>query len=99
MATKSILTDKIEIVLMVPDDKGVKPLNLTYDQISRIQFDPCTEFRFFKRVPSEKITITTGKYSKPIVYTKLKHKKYFEEYKKSLEEFAADNRVTLVNNL
>jgi len=74
-------------------------LNLKYNQISRIQFDPCREFRIFRFVPSEKISIYTPKRGEPLIYTKLKEKAFFEQYKQELAKFAKDNRVTFTDNL
>lgn len=99
MAQRHVFFDKTELVLAFPQGKKFKTLNLSYDQITRIQFDKCTEFSLFRKVPSEKITIVTPKRGEPIVYTKMKEKKFFEEYKAGFEKFAKDNRITFVNNL
>jgi non-homologous end joining protein Ku len=99
MAEKRILFDKTEIVVMFPTKKKFISLSLAYNDIVRIQFDSCEERKLFKKIPSEKITITTGKWGTPIVYTKAKEKKFFEEYKQGLEKFCKDNRVTFINNL
>ncbi|NMA94560.1 MAG: hypothetical protein GX974_00795 [Clostridiales bacterium] len=99
MANKRILCDKTELVLTVVGKKRVSIVNLTYEQIVSIRFEPFKEFRFFRKVPSERISITTSKLGSPIVYTKYKEKKYFEEYKKELRKFAEDNRVTFYDDL
>mgnify|MGYP007002412265 CR=1 FL=1 len=98
MAVKNMYFDKTEMVVMVPAGKKIINLNLSYDQISRIQIDPCTEISFFRKVPSEKITIITSKHANPIVFTKCKNKKFYEEYKAGITKFASDNRVTFSNN-
>lgn len=99
MAGRHIICDKTEIILNYQDNKKYKVINLTYDQITRISFEPCTEFKLFRRVPSEKITIVTKKVENPIVYTKLKHQNLFEAYKEELAKFAKDNRITFFNSL
>lgn len=99
MALRHIFCDKTELVLMVETKKKVQPLNVTYDQIIRIQFEPCKEFRFFRFVPSEKIQIMTRKREQPVEYTMYKEKQYFGEYKKELEKFARENKITFINNL
>lgn len=100
MAGRHIICDKTEIILNYQDSKKkYKVVNLPYDQISRISFEPCTEFKLFRRVPSEKITIVSKKVDNPIVYTKLKHQNLFEAYKEELAKFAKDNRITFFNNL
>lgn len=99
MANKRVLCDKTELVLTVPGKNKVSIENLTYEQIVSIRFEPCKEFRFFRMVPSERIVITTSKHEKPIIYTKQKEKKHFNEYKRDLKEFAENNRVTFYNNL
>lgn len=99
MAVRHVLFDKTEIVLMYPKKKKFVTVNLTYDQISRIQFDKFKEFKFFRKVPSEKITIVNSKVKPPIVYTKQKEKKFFEEYKEGFKKFVKDNNITFINNL
>ena len=99
MAIRHVFFDKTELVLSFPDGKKFKTLNLNYGQITRIQFDKCMEFRFFRKVPSEKISISTPKRGAPIVYTKLKEKAFFDEYKRDFEAFAKNNRITFQNNL
>ena len=99
MAVRRINCDKTEIIVMVEGRKRVRMLNLTYEQITRIQFDKFEERRFlFFKVPSEKITIVTGKRNEPIVYTKIKEKKYFDQYKEELRKFVKDNSVSFVDN-
>ncbi len=99
MAQRHVYFDKTELVLAFAQGKKFRSLNLSYDQITRIQFDECTEYSLFRRVPSEKITVVTPKRGEPIVYTKMKEKKFFDEYKAGFEKFAKDNRITFQNNL
>ncbi len=99
MAQRHIFCDKTEIVCMVMGKKKMQTFNLPFDSITRIQFDAYEERKLFKKVPSEKITILSGKRAEPIIYTKLKEKQFFEDYKKELEKFAQDNRITFTNNL
>jgi hypothetical protein len=99
MSTKEIYFDQTEIVLTIEGKNKVTTLNVTYDQIVHIKFDPCMERKFFRKIPSEKIEIMVKKRQLPIIYTKLKSKKYFEEYKNELEKFSINNRITFFNNL
>ncbi|WP_105615440.1 hypothetical protein [Vallitalea okinawensis] len=99
MKGRRILLDKTELVLIVAGKKEVKTLNLTYEDIQAIIFEPCREFRYFNVVSSERIVINTSQSSHPILYPKLKNKKYFEEYKQGLTRFAISNRITFHNNL
>jgi hypothetical protein len=99
MARDHILVDGGEIVLSFFVGKNFRTLNLHYDQVVRIQFNKCKEFRFFRFVPSEEIQVVTNKVSTPIVYRKYKELKFFEKYKQELEKFAKDNHVTFANNL
>ncbi len=100
MAQKHIFFDKTEIVLSIASSSQYSTLNLSYSDISRISFDPVKERKFiFKRVDSEKITITTGKSDEPIVFKKSNEKKFWNEYKTKLEEFAIRNNISFVNNL
>jgi hypothetical protein len=98
MAVRSIQTDRTELVLLVKGKKKYEVMNVTYDQITRIQIRAATRIGFFKKVPSEEIVIVTRKKSEPLVYKKHKEKKYFEEYKATLEEFAKNNKVTFIKN-
>ncbi len=98
MARRHINFDKTEIVLGFAAGKKYHVLNLSYADVQRIQFDTCTESKLFRKLPSEKITVQTGKYGEPITYTKLKHEPYWEEYKKGFSKFAAGNTITFVDN-
>ena len=97
MANRRILCDKTELVLTIVG-KRVNILNLPYNQITSISIEPCKEFRFFRMVPSERIVIRTSKRPEPIVYTKYKEKKFFDEYKRELTEFAKNNRITFYDS-
>jgi len=99
MAQKHIYADKTELVLIYLKGKKYGSTNLTYEHITNIRFAPCKERKFLFPVDSEKIEIVSNKLEKPIVYTKLKEKKYFDEYKKELSEFAARNRIRFSNEL
>ncbi len=100
MARKHIFCEKTELVLIIIAGNGAFPMNLTYDQIVRIQFEPCTERKFlFFKVPSQKIVIVTRKNERPVEYFYSKEKQFFEEYKMELEKFARNNRVSFTNNL
>ena len=101
MAKKdSILYDKTELVLV---DRTVKNnptrINAPYDKITSIRFQKCTEKKLFKTIDSEKIVITlAGK--APLSYYKYDEgEENFEKYKKQLETFAKDNRVTFSSEL
>lgn len=96
MAVRSIQADKTELVLIVKGKKKYEVMNVTYDQIIRIQIRSYIRMGFFKKLPSEEIVIVTRKRSEPLVYKKHKEKKYFDEYKSTLEEFAKHNKVTFV---
>jgi hypothetical protein len=98
MAQRHILADKTELVLNVEGKKKFEMVNLTYDQIVRIQFDKIKEYKLFFKVDSEAITIVSSKRG-PIVFKKSKEKSFFEEYKKVLEQFCKNNNVTFTNNL
>ncbi|MBT3272379.1 MAG: hypothetical protein HN368_04430 [Spirochaetales bacterium] len=98
MARRQINFDKTEIVVGFAAGKKYQVLNLSYADIQRIQFDSCTEMKLFRKVPSEKITIQTGKRSEPIVYTKLKNEPFWEEYKKGFTKFAENNNITFADN-
>ena len=90
--------DKTEIVVGFPAGKRFVVLNLSYQDIVRIQIDPTKEMGFLRKVPSEKLTIVTGKRPQPIVYTKKKEKAYWDEYKSRFTKFAKDNNITFVDN-
>ena len=98
MARRHILFDKTELVVIFPEGKSYKVLNLQYSDIQRIQIDPLEERKFLSKVPSEKISIVTGKRREPIVYTKLKEKQYWEEYKEKLAAFAQAHSITFRDN-
>lgn len=99
MANKLIIIDKAELVLIVPTKDNYITQNLVSSEILRIQFDKITE-RKFGIIPqeSEKISIVTSKLPDGIVYTKGKNKKYYDEYKADLIEYAQKNNVTILDN-
>ena len=95
MKQRAISFDRTEIVVAFLDGNQYKLLNLEYSDIQRIQFDSIMERKFiFKKIPSEKITITTGKREKPIVYTKKNSGMYWDDYKTGLAKFAKNNHIT-----
>ena len=98
MAKPRMNIDKTEIVLGFTSGKKFQIMNLTYEDIQRIQFDETTEFKLWKKVPSEKITIVTAKRAEPIVYTMLDNKAYWTGYKTGLAKFAANNHITFADN-
>ena len=97
--SRRIYTDMTELMLMYLDGNEYKTATINRDQIIRIQLDEFKERKFIIRVPSERIQIITKKLSKPIVYTKLREKKHFDEYKSMLEKYAKENYVTFINNI
>ena len=98
MAVRHIYFDKTEITVSFPAGNRFVTKNLPYSDIQRIQFDTCREFKLFRFVDSEKITITSSQ-APPIVYTKKKEGKYFEEYKEELKAFAKNNSITMQDNI
>ena len=94
MARKRIVVDRESVVLYMGMTKDDQVYTLSSSDIQRIQIDECREFSWFRRVPSEKITIFTSKASRSFAFTKGKNREYYEEYKKSLAEFAKKNYVT-----
>ena len=71
MANRRMYLDKSEITVLIPCKKKVEDVHLSSGQITRIQFDKCTE-RMLLVIPqqSEKITIVSSKRANPIVMTK-----------------------------
>ena len=99
MANRRIYVDKTEIVFMVPSKKKIARHCLTAKEISRIQFDKKEgKFLGFIKTETESISVSSGKLGAPIVYTKSQNKKFFEEYKRDLENFAKANMVTFADN-
>lgn len=96
---RRIYFDKSEMILTVVGKKKTITVHLTSDQITRIQYDKCTE-RKFGIIPqdSEKIAITTPKQGQPIEFYKSKNKELFDTYKEELAEYAKTYRVTFADN-
>lgn len=94
-----IIFDKTEIVMKYKTKNRIESINLTYDQIKNIRINNCREWQFLKRVPSEEIIITHSRNVTPIIYTKMKDKRYFDSYKSGLRKFAKDNGITLYDNV
>ena len=94
----NILFDKTEIMMKYEDSGNINTANLTYNQITRIQFEKCTERKLFKKIDSEKIEVVTPKLAVPITFYKEKEKPYFDEYKVMFAKFAKENRITFIDN-
>lgn len=99
MAVRHLLVDKTEIMMMIPQKKKFVTRSAVYSDIRQVVFSPCEErqFIFIKKL-SEKIEIHFNKGGGPVVFTKLKEKKYYSEYKRELERFCIDNKIQLVNS-
>jgi hypothetical protein len=97
-ARRQITFDKTELVLGFPAGKKYIVLNVSYEDIQRVQFDPITEMKLFRRIPSEKITIITSKRAQPIAYTKLKNEKFWDDYRTGFVKFAENNHITFADN-
>ena len=96
---RSINIDKTELVVTFLAGKRYKVLNLSYEDIQRIQFDPIEIRKLFKKIPAEKISIFSSKTQDPIVITKTKDDaKVWDEYKKKLPDFAERHHVTFTDN-
>ena len=99
MANRRVYLDKSEVTILIPGKKKVEDVHLTNGQITRIQFDKCTE-RILFVIPqqSEKITIVSSRRAQPIVLTKGQNKAFFEDYKQELAKFAKEYNVTFTDN-
>lgn len=99
MANRRMYLDKSEITVLIPGKKKVEDVHLSSGQITRIQFDKCTE-RMLLVIPqqSEKITIVSSKRANPIVMTKGQNKAFFEQYKTELAQYAKEYNVTFTDN-
>jgi len=99
MEQRRVFIDKTEVVFLVPTKKETISHNLVARDISRIQFDKSvTNILGFIKSETETITVVSGKLRVPIVYKKNQCKKYFDEYKRELEEFAKQHYITFTNN-
>ena len=94
-----ILYDKTEIIVVDLSGKRAQAHNLTYDKIVSIQFDNATVSKLFKKIPSEKITLTIRGKETPIVFFEVDEKKYWDQYKTDLTKFAKDNKISFRDNL
>lgn len=98
MKQDRIIPDKTEIVVIDISGKIPKGINLSYDKILRITFNPCVE-GFFKK-PSQKIIIDVNGRPAPFeFYRKQEGEQRFDNYIDMLTTFANDNNITLINNL
>ena len=91
-----IYTDESEITILIEDTS----INLPYDKIKKIVFTEEKRRRFYIWPRIEVvIKIFPRERPNPFVFTKSSGKKFFEEYKKILKDFARSNRVNLINEL
>ncbi|WP_105617297.1 hypothetical protein [Vallitalea okinawensis] len=97
MAVRHLLVDKTEMIMMVPQKKKYITRNAVFSDIRQIEFSSFEERQFlFLKKASEKITIHFTKGWEPLVYTRMKEKKFFDEYKNELERFCKENRIQLI---
>ena len=100
MAQKRVYVDKTEVLFFVPAKNKIVRHSLTASNIVRIQFDnTTTKILGFIKSETETITVVSGKLASPIVYKRNENKKYFNEYKRELENFAKQNYVTFIDNI
>ncbi len=97
MAPKRVYFDKTEVICSFVAGKQYRSINLTYDTIQRIQIEPINERSFFRSIPSEQITIVTGRTPQPIVYKRKANTQYWDEYKQGFTKFAQHNSITFVD--
>ena len=97
MPPRRIYFDKTEIICTFLAGRQYRSINLTYADIQRIQISPITERSLFRRIPSEEITIVTGRRPEPIVYRKNANRQYWDEYRKGFTKFAEQNAITFVD--
>lgn len=96
---EKIMCDAGEMVVIDESSSRRAMLRIVYHQVIHIAFDPCKETKFFRELPSEKITINLKNREEPLVYYKAKDKEHWENYKAQLRKFCKDNRVSLYDNL
>lgn len=94
MANERVLFDKTEVMLTIVGKNRVSVLNVTYDKLITVQFEPIKEFKFFRMVPSEQIKIKCSGREQPVIYKRSKEKKYFDAYKAGFRKFCKENRIT-----
>lgn len=97
MAQECLLFDNAEVVLIDLSGKRAKAYNLVASDIHRIRFAKIKESSWFRQVDSEQIEIFTSKKPEPFIFTKGKHKQFFEKYKQGAAHFAKNNRITFEN--
>ena len=99
MPIRRVFFDKTEVVCGFLAGKRYRTVNLSYDDIQRIQFSSIFERSFFRKIPSEQISVVTGKAPTPIVYKKSENKSYWDEYKRGFTKFAEQNSITFDNQI
>ena len=98
MAQRRIYVDKTEVLFFVPAKNKSVRRSLTASDIVRIQFDKSvTKILGFIKKETETITVVSGKLAAPIVFDRNQNKKYFDEYKRELENFAKQNYITFTD--
>jgi len=91
-----IYTDDAEITILIEDSS----VNLSYSKVKKIVFTEEKRRKFFVWPKTEEcIKIFSRERPNPFVFYKSSSKKFFEEYKDKLKEFARNNRVNLVDEL
>ena len=99
MAKEHILFDKTEIIVAVSMGNNMQLVNLPASSITSITIAACEERKLLVAKPSEMISIVTSRMGEPITMYKSKEAKYWESYKKGLEDFAAYNRISFHKNV
>ena len=94
MAKVRMVFDKTEMIVSYKDGNAYSTMNLQYSDVINIKIDKCVEGKLFFKKDSERIDITTRKREQPFTYFKHAESPNFDGYKKELEDFAKNNRIT-----
>ena len=96
MAKEHLLMDKTEFRVAILNDGPPRMEDVKYSDIINITFRKAEKKSLFGGA-QEEIIIKTKKQS--ITLDQKQEKKFWDGYKKSLEEFCKNNRLTLYNEL
>lgn len=96
MAKEHMIFDKTEFIVAVLNDGPAHLENIKYSDIINVTFKKAEKKPLFGAAP-ELIIIKTKQ--KSITIDQSKEKKFWDGYKKGMEKFCKDNRLTLYNEL
>lgn len=91
----TVTFDRTELVIEHETKNRYETLNISYNQIIRIDFEKYVYKRLFKKEESERIILLIRGREEPLILTKRMCGQNFNEIKSGMKAFAKENKLTM----